>query len=497
MSSYGGNVTNTYGYRDINQVIQVVNDTTVYIPNINADEIRCNSIYATNEYIDNITSQDVLGYVYATEDVWASTTGPTGGQTGISLIETRALANANQTNISNLQTQVNNLDNDYVGKTGPNTIWEDFNIKDAEGQVQIRFLPNGVTGGNLNPGIIINPGTLGWVQSYELDSQVLSGVTGTITNLNSTYLTGKDVTLRDGSNVDVITIRPDNGIPLVSTKPIQAPVFINSFGVLGTTGASSEKNIVSFSNTGDMYCRSLTIIQDGDFQYDYGINNTGTAYLHDVVLPAPVGSITDYIAAGGATGPTGAQGIQGIQGIQGVTGPTGIDGTAGATGPAGPTGAAGAAGGGFTNRARAYYGSDLNNASGDGTIVSLAPTNVSPIGYGYNPNGEYNTSTGRFTAANAGYYIASGSIGLNGLQSSHTNLYISYSGSYAYGSDFLRLNPWQYQALGTGTPSIINFTTPTFYLNAGEFITLTLIVNNGPKTVGITSSSFISFTRVQ
>lgn len=204
---------------------------------------------------------------------------------------------------------------------------------------------------------------------------------------------------------------------------------------------------------------------------------------------------TGPTGAVGSTGPTGMTGPTGSQGPTGVTGATGF----GATGETGATGPAGS-GSSFNNRARIYNASSSGNI-GNGTPQVLdgpwgSFSAVSPAGYGWNPNGEYASSTGRFTAANSGYYLVSVDLTLINLTSSHNQLRVWLSGTYSYGQDMLNQNPWNNAASG-GSTYTFSCTSPMIYLAAGEYVQINILVAGGTNIVNVQSSSIISFTRVQ
>lgn len=152
-------------------------------------------------------------------------------------------------------------------------------------------------------------------------------------------------------------------------------------------------------------------------------------------------------------------------------------------------------GGGFSNRFRAYFNSNVTNQTGDGTTFTPAANTTSPIGYGFNPNSEYNTSTGNFTAAATGYYVFTLEVVLIGLTSSHTNCNVFGTGTYSYGSPTLYVNPYAMSV--SGTTCGLNCTTDVLYLASGEIFRWSIQVSGGTKVVGIQSSSIMSGYRVQ
>lgn len=269
MSIYGAN---TYGLKDLNQVVQVVDNDTVSVPNLITTNITADTITANTYNIIQTDTYDVLGSVYASEDLFAGWTGGTGG-TGTSLLET-----AERVGI------IENSLNGFISATGPNVLYDDFRIRTIDDQPAFTFLPEGVTGGDGNPQLVVS--ALGSITSYNSNS----------TNVNTTYLTARNGYFKDGSNNTVVSILPDDATSIVSSGAIQSPFFIPTFGIKGVTGEFSGTGSLFVGSDGACYAKSYVIQTEGPFQYDYQINNAGEGRLSNVFTTTLTGGLNDYVS---------------------------------------------------------------------------------------------------------------------------------------------------------------------------------------------------------
>ena len=348
---------------DLGQVITVIDDQTIFVPfigctGLSANTINCDTINARVENIKNITTQYVVGGVYATQDILAGYTGPTGSGTGTSLLETRAIVNQHTTQIgqlfsscTGLQNQINQIDADisgFVGATGPNTLYGDWTWQDGDGYNQILLRPNGVTGGNLNPQILVgrrSGGAAGAIETFGVSCNNISTDsigTGTLTANLLTAGTGEFgetftdiVGFRYASNGSASIL--SNGT-IIANKFQQVGMPLPIPFAVGYTGTSVVGGQTGFfcDSDGNVYARSFV-----QYNTDAQLNGSGNISAVDVAssgcaslnaLYTQVQGITGLFGPTGATGAQGAQGVTGAQGAQGAQGPTGAQGVTGPTG---------------------------------------------------------------------------------------------------------------------------------------------------------------------
>jgi len=145
-----------------------------------------------------------------------------------------------------------------------------------------------------------------------------------------------------------------------------------------------------------------------------GIGYTGPT---GEIGPTGVQGITGPTGAIGNTGATGAQGITGPTGAQGITGPTGATGVTGAQGSTGPTGIQGITGPTGANGDTGPVGPADSTTATQLLTTQLSGQSISTVAGGattvfwnaptVNVGGQFDPSTGRFSAAYTGYYYVS------------------------------------------------------------------------------------------
>lgn len=525
MSIFSGNVgsfdsANIYNNPGLNEVITVVDPTTISVPNIQCDTITgttgtfntvvCTDLYAVNEHVINKTDEYITGSVWATGDVYSSWTGPTGSGSGIGLNETSA-------GLTSLYNYAHGLSGTYLGVSG------------------------GTAHGNyyFGPAITLNSSAPS-LSVGQVGPSAGVGLTGILT---AGTVASNESTFYNSFGYGTSTWMDDDGVIRLSLAPGNPA---RCLGVSGAVQAYKFQTYVSgprafeldtvevggtgifyVSNTGDVVGHSFIVQEADGISSDYQLNSSGTLFSKDVYTDVLTGGLNAYILAGGATGPTGATGSTGSIG---ATGPTGVTGSIGATGPtgatgdtgptgatgptgstgatgaassvtgptgaagaAGATGATGAAGGGFAQGCRFYFNSGANNVTGDGTDVLFTPNTSTPSGYGYS-DGNFNTTTGVYTSSADGYYVFNMLCAVANLGPGHTAFQMTIIGTYSYGTAIQLCNPYQMSVNGYWD---FNFTTGPFYLANGDNISFRWRVSNGTKTVGYQSSGWLTCTRVK
>ena len=299
---------NTKGNQSLNQVVTVIGSTGIYCPVVDCDVLNADTINARVENITNVDSQDVLGYVRATEDVWANSTGGTGpGATGVSLIETAARTVTNSASISSLSAGVTGLANSVsslsASVTGMQGQIDTLSAGQTGLQAEIVVLQNqyvGLTGaiadkmsrsGDSATGTYSFNDTSGnfrfKIQPQDTDNLLIidsaqSGSTSGMVrhnNVGDRYF--------DQNYVEQLKIDPNKAIQIDSNQTIRCRDMI-TFGndtfpfTIGPTGAQVGSQTGAYcSATGDFYARSF--VQYGT---DAQINSSGIFSGVDVQTPS-------------------------------------------------------------------------------------------------------------------------------------------------------------------------------------------------------------------
>ena len=133
----------------------------------------------------------------------------------------------------------------------------------------------------------------------------------------------------------------------------------------------------------------------------------------------------------------------------------------------------------------------LTNATGDGTTISPLIFDVDSGGF-FDQNGNYNTTTGVFTANATGKYFVNCTVTLNNLAAGHTTgiLQILLNGSAYFVNVF---NP----GVGrTGSNEYAVAISGILPVAATGTITVSVQVSGSTKTVGVKGNTFGSYTRL-
>ena len=379
---------NIYNNPGLNEVITVVDDTTISVPNIQCDTITgttgtfdtvvCTDLYAVNEHVINKTDEYITGSVWATGNVYSSWTGPTGSGSGIGLNETSA-------GLTSLYNYAHGLSGTYLGVSG------------------------GTAHGNyyFGPAITLNSSAPS-LSVGQVGPSAGVGLTGILT---AGTVASNETTFYNSFGYGTSTWMDDDGVIRLSLAPGNPA---RCLGVSGAVQAYKFQTYVSgprafeldtaevggtgifyVDNTGRVYANSFVIQEADGISSDYQLNSSGTLFSKDVYTDVLTGGLNAYILAGGATGPTGHDGPIGPTGNTGptgdtgptgmtgatgadssVTGPTGNTGPTGDTGPTGITGATGYINPGLTGNNVIYMssaGSDSNNGLSQSLpVASLA-----------------------------------------------------------------------------------------------------------------------------
>jgi hypothetical protein len=167
-------------------------------------------------------------------------------------------------------------------------------------------------------------------------------------------------------------------------------------------------------------------------------------------------------------------------GAQGFVGPVGPAGPSGPVGPVGPVGPQGPPGTSITPSAfKAVKSAVSNNVTGDGS--SLAVIFDQDL---FDLDSEYQSGLGTFTAKNAGVYMITCSVGLNGAHENTTGtlrLFSGFIGDLATDVENLR-----------GTNDRVTLTTIE-KLSVGQSVQCFVQVSGMPKTVGIAAGGVTFF----
>lgn len=130
-------------------------------------------------------------------------------------------------------------------------------------------------------------------------------------------------------------------------------------------------------------------------------------------------------------------------------------------------------------------GGTHSNVTGDGTWYTFASTNEL-----YDPDNNYNITTGRFTAPRAAFYMFSGYISFSGLNAASYTLArvaLSKNGAVPTGQyDCVMVNPTNTRESGGGM--ILPF-TGSFSLSAGDTVEVQIQVSGGAKSVSVSGNS--------
>lgn len=351
---------NIYNNPGLNEVITVVDPTTISVPNIQCDTITgttgtfdtvvCTDLYAVNEHVINKTDEYITGSVWATGNVYSSWTGPTGSGSGIGLNETSA-------GLTSLYNYTHGLSGTYLGVSG------------------------GTAHGNyyFGPAITLNSSAPS-LSVGQVGPSAGVGLTGILT---AGTVASNETTFYNSFGYGTSTWMDDDGVIRLSLAPGNPA---RCLGVSGAVQAYKFQTYVSgprafeldtaevggtgifyVDNTGRVYANSFVIQEADGISSDYQLNSSGTLFSKDVYTDVLTGGLNAYILAGGATGPTG------------ITGPTGMTGATGSIGPTGPTGITGATGyinPGLTGN-NVIYMSSAGSDSNNGFSLSLPVASLS------------------------------------------------------------------------------------------------------------------------
>lgn len=133
----------------------------------------------------------------------------------------------------------------------------------------------------------------------------------------------------------------------------------------------------------------------------------------------------------------------------------------------------------------AYPSSDLVDVTGDGTVyLMIFDSEQFDIG------GNYDTSTGLFTAPATGKYMFTASLEMEDLTTSHTSVKIYFSGDPGQfrGYD----DSFQYSQFVTGGIYVCNIRSQ-FEMTAADQVGFYVTIYNGTKVVDIASAAYKSF----
>jgi hypothetical protein len=126
--------------------------------------------------------------------------------------------------------------------------------------------------------------------------------------------------------------------------------------------------------------------------------------------------------------------------------------------------------------------SDQNNATGDGTVVSL---NATAYLEQYDTSSSFNATTGIFTAGLFGYYQFSAQIALSSINAAHNDaiLFLNVNGQQY---SLARINPG---AAKTGSDELVLAGTRTVFLSSTDTAYIQIVVSGSTKTVNILSGN--------
>lgn len=541
-----GNIKNQN--QNLNQYLSIGVDGTLDCSvDFTGGVINCDTLNATTENIVNRNNYDVTGYVhcdgdivsnYGTDDYSLNTVAANQLTDESNIATNTSNIATNTTDISALQTKTQL----QSANSGATTFTQRLVSQGTTGTNYILLDPNGdYSSGRV--GLNVGHGVNGLIYTDEVSTDTLSinGGLTTIYDTSSNVIigmnpnnTGEALVVNGTITCDYIQTTGSSSVPLEVKDSGSNTVFsVDDAGVITATkiilvnsdaqidGATGDASFVglsadsgSFQGNIDMNSNKIVNLADGTVSSDaanYGqitglssvyqpLSTNLTTYSSKTPPTGDVVGTSDTQTLTNKTIDGGSNTISNIDLATQVTGNLSVNNLNSGTSASSSTfwrgdGTWAAAGGGsISNRARAFYSGTASNVTGDGTNYVLVGNLVSPAGYGWNPNSEYNTSTGVFTAAASGYYICCANIAVISLNSSHNYLSVYMTGTYSYGQPIYTIDPHN---ITTGGAIYISITSPTIYLGAGETVALNLYVSGSTKTVGVQSSSIISFTRVQ